>query len=86
MIKLYCWFLCPLERGAWARGLASNRLFHVGENAGRDHVASCVSIATKKCRKKRSVEPDFLVFSSKIGLIHKKHMFFDKKYILFLAI
>ena len=34
-------------------------------------------------QKKQSVGPDFLGFTSKIDIIHKKHMFFDKKYILF---
>ena len=35
---------------------------------------------------KPSVWPDFLDFLSKTDFIRKKHMFFDKKYILFSAI
>ena len=34
---------------------------------------------------KPSVGPDFLDFLSKTDFIRKKHMFFDKKYILFSA-
>ena len=39
--------------------------------------------AASKSGKKQSVGPDVLGFTSKINIIHKKHMFFDKKYILF---
>ena len=37
-----------------------------------------------KSPKKSSGGPDFLGFAQKIDIILKKHMFFDKKYILFL--
>ena len=37
----------------------------------------------EKTSKKSSAGPDFLGFAQKIDIILKKHMFFDKKYILF---
>ena len=37
----------------------------------------------EKMPEKSSAGPDFLGFAQKIDIILKKHMFFDKKYILF---
>jgi len=66
--------------------LAEKRLFNprcVGDDAGRNHAVSGGEIRGKDKPEKPSAEPDFLAFLSKTGLIHKKHMIFDKKYILF---
>ena len=47
--------------------------------------AQCFPSGGRKWKnaKKSSAGPDFLGFAQKIDIILKKHMFFDKKYILF---
>jgi hypothetical protein len=57
------------------------------ENAGQknraDRVFSNGRRKKEKTPEKSSAGPDFLGFAQKIDIILKKHMFFDKKYILF---
>ena len=83
--KLSRCFLCVGRCRETSRNIANRcgrRIVALRNRGAGAECASCPAIAGVS-PEKSSAGPDFLGFALNFDIILKKHMFFDKKYILF---